>query len=442
MTKLTLGSYPHLLGFEQLERLLAVDRSVAVRQVVFRDRAGEPRRQAIGIHPIDERPADRGLGPGDVLGLDLGPEAGTVGGVGRVGKRSHRTVSGLLGDADDALHERKRSMVAVVGVDHGQAVGGRRDRVAPPELGPRCAMGYCLPDQLARVGVGAQQADDVAADLADVVFLDAPAQADRGRGPYLGRFRSPLYHQIYLILRQRIAAFRCEMAASDPGCRGAAGATRGAMLDVDEPEGVGFDTAGAHALWKDLFGGIEASIADKTHLVLVPPADLLDLPFAALVTSPEPPSALGGIDWLIRRHAISVLPSVAGLRTLRGRAREQSLAPFLGVGDPEIGSGGGIACEAMTTIAMRAAAPTQPLIAPSPSGLGLADVAAIAALPRPPDAACEAAVMAVGDSHVPVPSTPATVAAPAPEDVIDWIQVRTSVVCTSATATPAHRGST
>lgn len=195
-------------------------------------------------------------------------------------------------------------------------------------------------------------------------------------------------------LRQRIAAFRCEMAASDPGCRGAAGATRGAMLDLEEPEAVGFDTVAAHALWKDLFGGIEAAIADKSHLVLVPPADLLDLPFAALVTSPEPPAALGGIDWLIRRHAISVLPSVAGLRTLRGRAGDRSLAPFLGVGDPEIGSGGGIACEAMTTIAMRAAAPTEPLIGPSPSGLGLADVTAIAALPRLPDAACEVAAIA------------------------------------------------
>ncbi len=201
-------------------------------------------------------------------------------------------------------------------------------------------------------------------------------------------------------LRRRIAAFRCQMATNDAACSSSAGAgTRGAMLDLGDEEEVApgapaFDTTAAYALWQDLFGGIAPAIAGKAHLVLVPPADLLDLPFAALVTSPEPAATLGEIDWLIRRHAISVLPSVAGLKTLRGHGEKRALAPFLGVGDPAIGSGGGIACEALTTVAMRAAAPTTPVLTPSPSGLGLADVAAIAALPRLPDAACEVAAIA------------------------------------------------
>ncbi|OBE99816.1 hypothetical protein A5776_00715 [Mycolicibacterium elephantis] len=41
-----------------------------------------------------------------------------------------------------------------------------------------------------------------------------------------------------------------------------------------------------------------------------------------------------------------------------------------------------------------------------------------------------------------MPTAFSTVAAPEPEDVIDWTQARTSVVCTSATATADQRGST
>lgn len=193
-------------------------------------------------------------------------------------------------------------------------------------------------------------------------------------------------------LRRRIADFRCAMAASDPGCGGAAAGTRGAMLEDDGSPDIPFDTAAAHALWRDLFGGIEPALAQKSHLILVPPADLLDLPFAALVTSPEPPDSLGEVAWMIRRHAISVLPSVAGLKTLRRQAGGGALAPFLGVGDPAIGQGGAIACDALGSIAMRSAAPTASVVDASPTGL--ADVGAIAALPRLPDAACEVAAIA------------------------------------------------
>ena len=56
------------------------------------------------------------------------------------------------------LHDRQRPLVAVVAVGHRQAVGERGDRVPPAELGTRRAVGDRLPDQLARVGVGAAAA--------------------------------------------------------------------------------------------------------------------------------------------------------------------------------------------------------------------------------------------------------------------------------------------
>ena len=67
-----------------------------------------------------------------------------------------------LGDAGDRLHDRQRPLVALVEIDHRQAVDGGRDGVPPPELGTRRAVADRLPHQLAGVGVGTQQPHDVA----------------------------------------------------------------------------------------------------------------------------------------------------------------------------------------------------------------------------------------------------------------------------------------
>ncbi|NVL68027.1 hypothetical protein, partial [Escherichia coli] len=50
------------------------------------------------------------------------------------------------------------------------------------------------------------------------------------------------------------------------------------------------------------------------------------------------PDALEGYRsaaWLLRRHAVSVLPSVVSLKSLRAMARtDQSIKPMTGFGDP------------------------------------------------------------------------------------------------------------
>ena len=71
-----------------------------------------------------------------------------------------------------------------------------------------------------------------------------------------------------------------------------AAALRGAMLLDDEPDEAEFDFEGAHQLYRDLFGGVESALTETDHLIIVPPADLLRLPFHALVTS-EPESDSG-----------------------------------------------------------------------------------------------------------------------------------------------------
>lgn len=192
-------------------------------------------------------------------------------------------------------------------------------------------------------------------------------------------------------LRARVAQFRCEMAISDPGCDGLSSAgLRGAMLD-DAPheQAPVFDTSLAHHLYLDLFGGIETALGADKRLILVPPADLLNLPFAALIShAPDAPQP----NWLIRRHALSVLPSLPALRTLRQDA-DTPRAPrrFLGVGDPDIGRSPDINCGTDMLSALRSA-PALPGDVHDVrwvDGLRLAEPAALRQLARLPDATCE-----------------------------------------------------
>ena len=100
-----------------------------------------------------------------------------------------------------------------------------------------------------------------------------------------------------------------------------------------------FDLARAHALYRALFGQVEELIRDK-HLLIVPSGPLTTLPFQILVTdkpiAPLPVgSDYGSAAWLAKRHAITVLPSVASLRALRQFAKtSKAHEPFIGFGNP------------------------------------------------------------------------------------------------------------
>ncbi|KAB2883579.1 MAG: CHAT domain-containing protein [Albidovulum sp.] len=194
-------------------------------------------------------------------------------------------------------------------------------------------------------------------------------------------------------LDDRVRAFRCSVAVSDPGCgRHLAADFRGAMIEGGVTDARDyFDLATANRLYLDLFGGVADALDDVEHLIVVPPADLLGLPFAALVTTAEAPPRLGAASWLIRDHALSVLPSVASLRTLRGFPSPGMRGRYLGVGDPVIGSGGPVDCASIAPAALRTASEDHPYLSgpDAADGLRLADPAALRLLPRLPDTACE-----------------------------------------------------
>ncbi len=107
-----------------------------------------------------------------------------------------------------------------------------------------------------------------------------------------------------------------------------------------------FDLARANELYVTLFGQVEAIVKDKRSLLIAPSGALTALPFHLLVT--EKPAAAIPVKlegyreaaWLLKRHAVSVLPSVASLKALRGFARrDQDVKPMTGFGDPVFNPG-------------------------------------------------------------------------------------------------------
>jgi CHAT domain-containing protein len=100
-----------------------------------------------------------------------------------------------------------------------------------------------------------------------------------------------------------------------------------------------FDRDRAHVLYKALFGQIEDVIKDK-HLLIVPSGALTQLPFQVLVTN-KPDATQGGpadfrrAAWLVRSHAVTVLPSVSSLKSLRQLAKASHASRILiGFGNP------------------------------------------------------------------------------------------------------------
>jgi CHAT domain-containing protein len=107
-----------------------------------------------------------------------------------------------------------------------------------------------------------------------------------------------------------------------------------------------FDLGLAHELYETLLGPVEALIRDKRHLMVVPSGALTALPFHLLVTeqpvaavpqvnAPRDLAAYRDAAWLLKRHAVSVLPSVASLKALRALAHKDVAGkPMVGFGDP------------------------------------------------------------------------------------------------------------
>ena len=111
-------------------------------------------------------------------------------------------------------------------------------------------------------------------------------------------------------------------------------------VDGEAVDVLPFDLERAHALYKALLGPVEDLIKDK-HLMVVPSGPLTSLPFSVLITKPPRARMVTtlaehrDVAWLATRQPITVLPSVASLKSLRQFAKAGRASKlYLGIGNP------------------------------------------------------------------------------------------------------------
>ena len=142
-------------------------------------------------------------------------------------------------------------------------------------------------------------------------------------------------------LTEHVQALRCGLDSSSWAGSRCFDLTTQTYTETDYSTGkaLPFDLARAHRLYRALFGQIADLIAGK-HLLVVPSGPLTQLPFHVLVSEASNP-ALTGVQampeakWLVRSHALTVLPAVSSLKALRRDAQGSRAAkPYLGIGNP------------------------------------------------------------------------------------------------------------
>jgi CHAT domain-containing protein/Flp pilus assembly protein TadD len=102
-------------------------------------------------------------------------------------------------------------------------------------------------------------------------------------------------------------------------------------FETDKP----FDTQLAFKIYQQTFGAIADKLQGKTRLSVVTNGVLTSLPLQLLVTKDPTDKPLKGVDWLVRSYAITNLPSVASLKTLRSRSSSSvAQKPMIAFADP------------------------------------------------------------------------------------------------------------
>ena len=130
----------------------------------------------------------------------------------------------------------------------------------------------------------------------------------------------------------RNAAEWQELAVTSKEATKAVSALRSLLgFDTAKP----FDPQASFALYQEILAPLEDLFGGKPRLSLVLDGALSSLPPQLLVTRDPTGKELKDVDWLIRTHAVTVLPSVASLKVLRGKSTlGDADKPLIGFADP------------------------------------------------------------------------------------------------------------
>ncbi|MBM4264378.1 MAG: CHAT domain-containing protein [Deltaproteobacteria bacterium] len=114
--------------------------------------------------------------------------------------------------------------------------------------------------------------------------------------------------------------------------------------DADINKLPGFDYDAAYDLYRRLLAPVEAGWKGARELVIISHGPLSELPLSVLVTAPFKPvkssqsaaplSEHADAPWLIKQAAISYLPSLTALASLRTATTQPASRNFIGFGDP------------------------------------------------------------------------------------------------------------
>jgi CHAT domain-containing protein len=102
-------------------------------------------------------------------------------------------------------------------------------------------------------------------------------------------------------------------------------------FDVDEP----FDASIAYKIYQETLGLLADKLQGTKRLSVVTNGALTSLPLQLLITQDPSGKSLKHIDWLVRSYAITILPSVYSLKTLRAEfATSVGQRPMVAFADP------------------------------------------------------------------------------------------------------------
>jgi CHAT domain-containing protein len=93
-------------------------------------------------------------------------------------------------------------------------------------------------------------------------------------------------------------------------------------FEIDKP----FDAALAYQIYQQTLGPIANRFANKKRISVIANGVLTSIPLQLLVTSDPTGKALKDVDWLVKSVAITVIPSIYSLKTMRAQ-KPQTNAP-------------------------------------------------------------------------------------------------------------------
>ena len=151
-------------------------------------------------------------------------------------------------------------------------------------------------------------------------------------------------------LNTKVAALRRSLGLVAEG-------SRAAKSLVASSDNSGFDLDLAHDVYLQLLAPFNDILSGKSQLMVVPSGPLTALPFHLLVTERARSNGADryrGARWLIRRHALTTLPSVASLASLRRTKRpRRAPRPFVAFANPVYHRGAVSTSAGVETVAMK-----------------------------------------------------------------------------------------